>query len=70
MTLRTVISKSGAPSIDIPAWVASKEDPELSALLALHEERLASGVEFVSLENLAMDSFYNQYLAETNQELV
>ena len=69
MTLRNLISKSGAPIVDIPTWVASKEDPELAALLALHEERLASGVEFAPLENLAMDNFYNQYLAETNQEL-
>jgi hypothetical protein len=70
MTLRTVISKSGAPIIDIPSWVSSKGEPELSALLALHEERLLAGGEFAPLENLAMDNFYNQYLAETNQELV
>jgi hypothetical protein len=70
MALRNIISKSGAPIITIPDWVAGKEDPAMSALLALHEERITSGNEFVALENLAMDEFYNQYLAETNQELV
>ena len=65
-----LISKTGAPVIELGDWVASKNDPAITALFETHLRKFYAGQEIVPLENPQLDAMYNQFFAETNQELV
>jgi hypothetical protein len=65
-----LISKSGAPVVELETWVKSKNDAKLNALFAEHVANFAAGKTLAPQENLDMDAMFNQFFAETNQELV
>lgn len=68
--MATLISKTGSPVIELSDWVRTKNSPALDALYAIHVEIFESGRQLRPLENPALDNMYNQFFAETNQELV
>jgi|LauGreDrversion4_2_1035121.scaffolds.fasta_scaffold11797_2 hypothetical protein len=70
MTTSTLVSKTGAPIIELWAWVQSKNDPALTALHDQHVAAFQAGTKYTPMENPAMDNMFNQFFAETNQELV
>jgi len=70
MPTPTLVSKTGSPIIELEQWVNSKNDPALSALFLEHLQVFTSGKEHVPTENPAIDSMFDQFFAETNQELV
>lgn len=65
-----LISKTGAPVVELETWVKSKNDARLNALFAEHLVNFAAGKTLAPMENLEMDAMFNQFFAETNQELV
>ena len=69
-TLPTLVSKTGAPVVSLMDWVNSKNDPALTALFNEHSAIILAGQPVVPMANPAMDDMFNQFLAETNQELV
>jgi len=70
MAIPTLVSKTGAPIIELWAWVNSKNDPALTALHEQHVAAFQAGNKYTPMENPAMDNMFNQFLTETNQELV
>ena len=68
--MATLVSKSGGAVIELADWVRTKNDPAITALFAVHEQVFNSGRELQPNENPALDGMYNQFFAETNQELV
>jgi hypothetical protein len=65
-----LISKTGAPVVELGVWVNSKNDPAITALFEAHLRKFNAGQEIVPLENPQLDAMYNQFFAETNQELI
>ena len=70
MATNTLVSKTGAPVVELFSWVQSKNNPAFTELFNIHSQMFAAGQEHVPGANLAMDDMFNQFLAETNQEIV
>ena len=62
-------SKTGAPVIELGDWIKIKNDPALNELFNTHVQIFMSGKKLGPGENPALDNMYNQFFAETNQEL-
>jgi hypothetical protein len=67
---KKLISKTGAPIVELGNWVATKNDPAITALFQIHLKKYNTRQEVVPLENPELDAMYNRFFAETNQELV
>jgi hypothetical protein len=67
---KQLISKTGAPVIELGEWVTSKNDPAITAVFEIHLTKFLAGTGIRPLENPELDALYNQFFAETNQELV
>jgi hypothetical protein len=67
---KKLISKTGAPVVELGDWVAAKNDPAFTALFETHLRKFNTGQQVVPMENPQLDAMYNQFFAETNQELV
>jgi hypothetical protein len=65
-----LISNTGAPVIELGDWVASKNDPAMTALFETHVGLYTSGQTIAPLQYPQLDAMYNQFFAETNQKLV
>jgi hypothetical protein len=61
------ISKTGAPVIELGAWVASTGNAEYAALMEQHASQLIQGQVVQSAE---FDSMATAFLTATNQEIV
>lgn len=70
MTTPTLVSKSGAPVIQLSDWVASKNDTAITELFIQHLAMWESNTPHSPGANPAMDNMFNQFFTETNQELV
>jgi hypothetical protein len=70
MTTPTLVSKSGAEVIQLADWVASKNDPAITELFNQHLAMFQANTPHVPMVNPAMDSMFDQFFADTNQELV
>lgn len=67
---KKLISKTGAPTIELGDWVITKNDPAINALFEEHLRKFTAGQKIVPMENPQLDTMYNQFFTETNQELV
>jgi hypothetical protein len=70
MTTPTLVSKSGTTVIQLADWVASKNDPAITELFYQHLAMFQANTPHVPMANPAMDGMFDQFFAETNQELV
>lgn len=68
--MATLVSKTGGPVIELHDWVKTKNNPALDALFEQHAQVFFSGRDLQPLERPELDAMYNQFFAETNQELV
>lgn len=65
-----LISKTGAPVVELGDWVAAKNDPAITALFETHMRKFNTRQPIIPLENPQLDAMYNQFFSETNQELI
>ena len=68
--MATLVSKTGAPVVELIDWVKSKNNPAITALFETHLAIFRSGQELAPGDNPALDNMFDQFFAETNQELV
>lgn len=70
MATQTLVSKTGAPVVELFDWVQSKNNPAFTALFDMHVQMFTDGQDHIPGANTAMDDMFNQFFAETNQEIV